>query len=203
MTEVVEEIERNGLIGRIVIDEDTQSPREWDNLGRMLCFHKRYALGDKHEGLKPENFSGWNEVEQYLWGDLDAVVVLPLYLYDHSRLRMKVGSFHGLLPQGHAEFDSGQVGFIYATKEAVLKEYGVKKITAEIKKKVEAVLRAEVETYDKYLSGQVYGYQVVKPQKCGECGNESEEILDSCYGFYDYDLVRTEMMDSLDACAER
>jgi hypothetical protein len=29
-------------------DDNTESPREWDNLGTMICFHSRYNLGDKH-----------------------------------------------------------------------------------------------------------------------------------------------------------
>lgn len=33
---------------RIVHDDSTDSPREWDNAGRMVCFHNRYRLGDSH-----------------------------------------------------------------------------------------------------------------------------------------------------------
>ena len=33
---------------RIVQDIDPQNPRtEWDNLGKMFCWHSRYDLGDK------------------------------------------------------------------------------------------------------------------------------------------------------------
>lgn len=32
---------------RIVSDPDPSSPREWDNLGRMVCWHDRYNLGDE------------------------------------------------------------------------------------------------------------------------------------------------------------
>ena len=31
----------------VVQDTDPESPRTWDNLGTMVCFHKRYELGDK------------------------------------------------------------------------------------------------------------------------------------------------------------
>ena len=34
---------------RVVTDSDSMSPREWDNAGRMICWHSRYNLGDKHE----------------------------------------------------------------------------------------------------------------------------------------------------------
>jgi len=30
-------------------DSQNESPREWDNLGTMICFHRNYNLGDKHK----------------------------------------------------------------------------------------------------------------------------------------------------------
>lgn len=37
-------------------DEDTPSPRECSNVGRMICFHRNYALGDKHDYGEPLDF---------------------------------------------------------------------------------------------------------------------------------------------------
>ena len=45
-------------------------------------------------------------------------LMLPLYLYDHSGLAMSTESFSGRAP--HAECDSGQVGWIYVSKEYVV-----------------------------------------------------------------------------------
>lgn len=44
--------------------------------------------------------------------------ILPLYLYDHSGLAMSTGSFLGRAL--HADWDSGQVGFIYMDKNTAL-----------------------------------------------------------------------------------
>ena len=42
-------------------DSDPVNPRvEWDNFGTMVCFHSRYALGDKH------NYSNAEELFQKL-----------------------------------------------------------------------------------------------------------------------------------------
>jgi transitional endoplasmic reticulum ATPase len=42
---------------RIIQDEDPMNPRtEYDNFGKMVCFHRRYDLGDKHEFSSPEDF---------------------------------------------------------------------------------------------------------------------------------------------------
>ncbi|WP_342758904.1 hypothetical protein [Kineothrix sedimenti] len=96
-------------------------------------------------------------------------IILPLNLYDHSMLSMSVSSFIGRAQ--HAEWDSGQVGWIYATPEDMEKEYG--SLTPESREKANALLKSEVECYDYYLSGQCYGFRLY----------ENGEETDSCWGF--------------------
>lgn len=193
MSSAIRVFDNGSKRAEIFQDEDPESPRSWDNLGVMVCFHKRYNLGDE-SGLSDSQFESWAELEAYLKEEKNAVAIFPLYLYDHSGLRIKIGSFAGLLPQGHAEFDSGQVGFIYVSREKLLQEYGAKKLSQALIKKAWAVLKGEVETYDQYLSGDVWGYKIfeVKP-KCKTCGNESEEETDSCWGFYGLDYIESEV----------
>lgn len=190
MNDTLETIEYKDHTINIYSDTDPESPREWDNLGTMLCFHKRYSLGDKTE-LKSDDFSSWDEVENYIVKELKAVVVLPLYLYDHSGLTIKIGSFYGLLPQGHAHFDSGQVGFIYATKKDIKDNWGIKRITKKKKDHTEKILRGEVETYDQYLRGDVYGYMI-----------EGELSQDSCWGFYGMEEAINEAKSIVDYCVK-
>ena len=40
----------------VIYDEAARSPREWSNLGTMVCFHGRYDLGDKHDYSGPKDF---------------------------------------------------------------------------------------------------------------------------------------------------
>jgi len=153
---------------KIYQDPEPKSPREWDNLGTMVCFHKRYDLGDKH-GIKSDEFGGWDDIERHLIEELGAVVVLPLYLYDHSGITMRTGSFHD-------RWDSGQVGFVYVDRDSVLKEYGKKRLSKSIIKRATNVLESEVKTYDQYLTGQVYGFMVE---------DADGEQVDSCWGYFD------------------
>jgi len=111
-------------------------------------------------------------------------LISPLFLYDHSGLRIKIGSFYGLLPQGHARFDSGKVGFIYATKEDIRKTFKVKRISKKTLQEAEESLKQEVEDYDKYLSGEVYGYNIV--------------LGDSCGGYYDIDGLLMDARATID-----
>ena len=142
-------------------DPDPWNPRDDDNLTVMACFHKRYVLGDKGHGLDIDDYSGWDEMLAAITKKHKPAVIAQLFLYDHSGLSIKIGSFNGLLPQGHAEFDSGPVGFIWITKEAARKEYGWKKLTKSRIAQLQKYIEGDVQTYDDYLSGSVYGYIIV------------------------------------------
>ena len=163
---------------RIYIDDDPNGldPRaDFDNFGHMLCFHKRYCLGDVTD-LKSEDFSSWDEIRKYLSKKEKAVIIIPLYLFDHSGITISAdsGRFRAC---DSMEWDWGQIGFIYCTREDVKKEFD--EINPENLKKAESILLAEVEEYDKYLTGDVYGYILL----------EDGEEIDSCWGFYEIDNI--------------
>lgn len=158
---------------KIVQDESPESPREWDNLGTMACFHRRYNLGDKNTLNQEEVQDIYNNDKEY--------ISLPLYLYDHSGITMNTTGFH-------CPWDSGQVGVIYVSRAKVRKEYSVKRISKATEAKIIEYLKNEVATYDQYLTGDVWGYVVEKP--CTECG-EPEEV-ESCWGFYGHEYCEQE-----------
>ena len=170
--EIVKTFRKENYELEILQDESPESPREWDNLGTMICFHRRYNLGDKH------NFSV--EEGEKMTKEKD-IISLPLYLYDHSGITMNTTGFS-------CRWDSGCVGFIYVTKEQVRKEYNVKRITKDIVDKVTKVLQGEVKTYDQYLTGDVYGYRISKVEVCDK-GCEHKEEVDSCWGYYGMESV--------------
>jgi len=158
---------------RIEHDDDRQeTPRDWDNLGVMVCFHRNYNLGDKHD------YSGSDDFDDILKEE-GAVVVLPLYLYDHGGITMSVGEFS-------CQWDSGQVGFIFARREDILKEFSRVRITKKLKAKVAKILVGEVETYDQHLTGDVWGYVIE---------DDDGEHLDSCWGFYGREYCEKEAED--------
>lgn len=93
-----------------------------------------------------------------------ANVVLPLHLYDHSGITMSTTSFS-------CRWDSGQVGWIYASHKEIEQEYEI--VTPLTIEKAKELLRSEVKTYDSYLTGENYGFKLFK--------NGKED--DSCWGF--------------------
>jgi len=169
----IDSIEYKGYTVNIYPDEDAPNPRkEFDHLGTMVCFHRRYNLGDEHE------FRDHDELRDFL--KEEKPICLPLYLYDHSGITISTGNerFRACDPQG---WDWGMLGYIYVTKEDVRKVYGVKRVTRKILAMVTKLLVAEVEEYDHYLAGNVYGYKITKDGK-----PQSGDVLDSCWGFFGY-----------------
>ena len=159
----------------IVQDDDVFDPRKWDNFGKMACFHKRYSLGDKHNFTDPADLISFLKKEKAIY--------LPLYLYDHSGITIATTPFS-------CQWDSGQIGYIYVTRQDILKEFTCKKITKDIKQKVINLLESEVETYDRYLTGEVYGFTIT---------DKSGDIIDSCYGYYDTpDNISKEVKKNID-----
>ena len=157
--EPCETFEHAGLTVEIHVDEDPGSPREWDNLGKILYLKSsRYILGD--EGVEGEEIQALTERPDVIW--------LPVFAYIHGGIVLNTEGFH-------CPWDSGQSGIIYVTAEDVRKEYSCKRISKRIRHKAECVLRSEVEVYSSYVEGDVYGY-VIK--------SEDGEPLDSCWGFY-------------------
>jgi len=151
-------------------DESPDDPRSWDNFGKMICFHKTHKfLGDKHD-YKSENYSGWEDLRKEIESDYNVGVILPLYLYEHSGMTISTSPFG-------CSFDSGQVGWIFCTKEDMDSNW-IELSGQEKEDRCEVLLRGEVETYDQYLIGDVYGYKVFKVSTCN-FGHEHEEELES------------------------
>jgi hypothetical protein len=152
---------------RVIQDMDAMSPRDYDNLGLMACWHRRYNLGDVQPKDTPEEWLKSNAPS--------GSIILPLFLYDHSGITMNTKGFS-------CPWDSGKVGVIVATPDKIRASFGKKRITKKVREAVIKWLIQEVETYDHYLTNNVWGYDI-----CGtdDTGNE---VSDSCFGFYGDDV---------------
>ena len=163
-------------------DDNPQNPREDDNLGTMVCFHNRYTLGDKHN-YNSGDYEGWDGLQAAIMKDNNVAVILPLYLYDHSGITINTTGFS-------CQWDSGQIGFIFISKEKVKEEYSAKIVSKKLKERVAEYLKNEVEGYDKYLRGECYGYVI---------DSEHEENIDSCWGYDDKDYMLGEAKSVVDS----
>lgn len=166
----------DGAVLEIIRDDDPMNPRkEFDNLCTMVCFHNNYELGDKHDYRK-DDFESLAELKEQIEKDNNVVLIAPLYLYEHGGITISMGSFS-------CPWDSGQVGWIYLPREK-LHELGGNEDELV---RAERCMKAEVETYDQYLTGEVYGYvfKLPPPLPCPCCGRSFEsEVEGSCWGFF-------------------
>lgn len=179
MDEYDSEIYKNRKISIVYDNDYAMNPvKEWDTLGTFSCFHNRYDLSS------PGAIKDMDELKELI--ERPDVLSLPLYLYDHSGITISTDPFS-------CPWDSGQVGYIHITHEKIKEEYG--NPNPKALKKVKKLLQGEVETFDAYLTGQVYGYQVDGEPEPGEDRETAEENLDSCYGYYGDDGAKAAIED--------
>lgn len=188
---IAEEYEHAGVKVQIHQEEDNSfnDPRDWDNLGVMFCWHPDYELGDEQfgqSGARNElTFHTMEDAVRYLQSDRLARVILPLFLHDHSGITIRAGEpilgdptketnqerlkARGRFMGDDVGWDTTHVGFIY-TNDELMEKIGVDPADA-IK-----ALRQEVETYDQFLTGDIYFYIVGK-------GTPFEEALGGLFGY--------------------
>jgi len=99
------------------------------------------------------------------------VIALPLYLYDHGGISMRTNRSYPF----DCPWDSGQVGYIWVTREEVRRTYKVERISPKLLDRVIGFLGWEVEVYDQHLRGEIYGYVIE---------DENGEHIESCWGYY-------------------
>jgi len=188
---MVHEETYKGLRLEVYQDEQPESPREWDNFGKMVCWHNGYELGDKHD-WEIEDFRDFIKTER--------PIILSLYLYDHSGIGMSTSN---VAYPYNCPWDAGQVGFIYITEKDVLRELKRKKMTKVLHEHALDMLQNEVDVYHQYLQGDVYYFSVVRPKNCKECKSNIDERLDSCGGFYGVDSAIKEGKEAIDLEVEK
>jgi len=181
----VETIDYKGYTIDIAIDEDPQNPRENDNLDTMICFNKRYFLGDKHD-YKKEDFNTWDELKAQIIKDHNPIVINPLYIYDHSGISISMSHEYPY----NDKWDSSMVGFIFVSRKAALENWQMGKHTNNryLIPKVEKYLKASIEEYDLYIRGDCYGYSIKK---------DGEEV-DSCWGYFGFEYCKEEAISIVD-----
>jgi len=191
----VKKVFNQKYMAEIVEDDmdNEESPRDWENLGIMLCYTKRYDLGDD-KTVTRSDFNSWEGLEEILFEREKALVVLPLYLLDHSGLSISTSDFRYCDAGG---WDSGQIGFIYTTARQYRSICDKNKIefSQDDLNEIKQQLITEVNTYDEYLRGEVYGYRLYP---INDDGTPSEDETDSCYGFYGMDNIEQEVRDMME-----
>jgi len=172
----------NGQTLKIFQDMSSFDPRDDDNLSEMYCFHNNYSLGDNHH-INGDNYGSFDEMVRDNTTKSD--IILNLYLYDHGGITISHTPFG-------CRFDSGQVGFAVVPIKTIIHNYGDN--SPESREKALACMIAEIETYDMFLTGSVYGFTITEEETCN-LGHTHETEIDSCWGFFGYDHEASGLFD--------
>ncbi len=194
----IKEIRIDNKILRIFLDENPENPRKWDDLSKMLFFGQLKHLGDNHTIFLIDNFNNREDfilkVEQQIRKQIkDIAIIKPVHMYSHSGSSISTSTDYPY----NCPWDSGTIGFVLITKEDIRKEYNVKRVTKKELNKAELVLEYEVEILNKFIKGEVYGFDLLEVSECCK-GLEHETSLDCSYGFYGNDFMTNGIADFLD-----
>lgn len=165
---------------RLIIsyEDCPESPRKWSNLGYFITVDRNYHSPDKNETLENIIKETGNIAKdqkhhmQLIKKEIlketgeKVIAIYPVSKYEHSGVVYKLGTTCG--------FDFSNNGFYIVTEESQ-KELGTPK------KLFEKVIRQELETYTKYVNGEVYQFIL---------RDENGDIEDSCCSFYSIDEIK-------------
>lgn len=124
-------------MSRIERDLYPDNPREdYDHLGTFWGWHRRYRSPDEGAPADPVPIPPQS-------------IGYKVYLYDHSGTAYSTEPFS-------CPWDSGQFGIIWVSKAKIRQEYDVRRISRNLVRKVQKILKAEVEEWNCYANGEVY-----------------------------------------------
>ncbi len=132
--------------------------------------------GDEYRNRMYDKYGDTKDLFDVLLDRLNkkGYVALPVYAYIHSGVTVATTPFG-------CRWDSGLSGLTYVKRTDYIKDFGTNK---NVKNSViKDHLNGNLETFDQWLRGEVYYFSIEDA--------ETEEILDSCGGFYGDDYAES------------
>lgn len=164
-----------GLVAQIYNDPDPQY--DFDTLGTITYNSSARTV----VGVVPKTA----EEDAQIARDVrdGKAIGLPVWAYVHGSATVRA-AFEN--PFG-CPWDSGRSGWVYVPMEKALKEYGRKLPSRKFVARIREHLISEVEDFDRYLRGDVYGYEIV----------QDGGVIASCWGYYGEEHLEAEVQDLL------
>lgn len=195
---------------KIERDEFSESPDQWRDNNLFLVYdHRQFDV--RRDGFHPRDifnhlnaknkveksettFNGKYTVEEYS-DDLNPIYenywIFNVDAYIHSGVVLSLANNRDFPDR---QWDISTTGYILVTKEFNPSNKDIPCNEEEAENYAEGL----IETWNKYLSGEVYGYQIIKETTCGCCNNVKEDSLDSCWGFYGEEECKEQGQFALD-----
>lgn len=147
--------EYGGYKLEIYQDEDEpETSRDYENLGKIISWHNKYDFTDS--GVKEKFNSLTESPEAFLdYANKHKFIYKPLYMYEHSGISF---SLSNRTYPFNDRWDSGQVGYLFATPEDIKKWFEVSEITEDIKEKVYDNFESEIKEMNSDMAGDSFYY---------------------------------------------
>lgn len=189
--EHVEQFEHAGFRVTIWQDEDPQAPDDWGNDALFLVADHRDFEVETTDLRRPSD--ALDEAGDVLPSWAEKYHVFLLYAHIHSGVWLYLGRLldeavgredaRWEAPMDPGGWDTSMLGLVFVSKTE-WPNAG----------KAEKAAEGLVETWNRYLSGDVYGYVIEARLDDG-----TWEDVDSCWGYYDIDCCRQEARSAAEA----
>ena len=209
---------KSGNILRVIQDENSESPDNWGDEDIFLVYdHRQFTV--KREGFEPKDiFEYFENCHEQIENDrFDDYFIFPVDAYIHSDIHLSLTNTKN---HPDSKWDVSTTGYVLVNKEYVdVNGYPSKHKTPEDFAKT--IAEGLIETWNQYLSGDIWGFQVLKLTNYfkiededliyirdnsndvynsivskGELVKEYKEI-DSCWGFYGSDPKENGMLEDI------
>lgn len=172
------ETEHRGYTCKVYFDPDPISPAEWDTLGTIYSNSRGYdPCKHKIDEILVEGDDGFMHIDP-------EYVSVPIYCYEHGGIALhtaRTGQFAD-------KWDSGLFGVMAVHKDKIKEEgFGDIRIKSNLDNVINC-LSSEVESWNMYYQGIVFGYVVENEDGCE---------TDSCWGFYGFDGAEEAMAEGI------
>jgi hypothetical protein len=220
---IIETINYKGIDIEIVSDEYAESPREWDNLGRMVTWHRQYTLGDDQPTCDPEEFMNrlCCDVDCELESVLERLDRIQYYL-QHSPNYTRYGTEW---KYRHGKLLSNAEKMVSKRKEKALSQYIIVPVYMYDHSGISLSTRRPSCSWDSGQLGFIYCSVAKAKEYLGKTDDNeaitlANKILkdevsiynqylngevygyiadtDSCFGYYDYEECITAAKNSVD-----
>lgn len=167
----------SGHFFRLFYDEHSDSPRLNDYVTTILTWERNHLSPDENNDTF-EEFAEKHGVDVSKEWDLDSVIdamkkegyyATPVYALHHGVSHYSIHDFHD-------KYDSGVVGIAFCKRQGGLPDDD---------DRLKAIIDREVETYDAWKNGEVYGITLL---------NQNETALDKSAGYIMLDDDRAETL---------
>ncbi len=142
----------DGTVVKVVREQYPESPREYDDLSRLVSLDGRFSGDDVDEELYRACMTPASVKRFRKAGGL----LEPVHCYEHGGIALSLGGVPASWPD--QQWDVRFVGFMAAPAEAIRRVFCRKRIAKSTRELALRHMRESLKQYEDYLNGAVYRY---------------------------------------------